>query len=189
MDNFVGEIRFFSGTVVPAGWAACNGQQLYIQQYAALYALIGSQFGGNQTSFNLPDLRGRVMTGMTTTGAIVPPLKIGNIGGAETVVLTAATVPSHMHDVTVLNTSGTENITPNPPATGTSGKVLLAKPQVTALTNEDIRMYLPSGTGIMTTLSPDAVSTEGANEAHENRMPYMTLNVCIALQGTFPPRP
>ncbi len=59
MDPFIGEIRIFGGNYAPMGWAFCNGQQLYVQQNTALYAVIGNTYGGNQTVFNLPDLRGR----------------------------------------------------------------------------------------------------------------------------------
>lgn len=188
MDNFIGEIRFFSGATVPSGWVECNGQQLTITQNQALYALIGYQFGGDkQTYFNVPDLRGRVITGMTTTSGITPILKMGNTGGTETVALTNAAVPSHAHSVNVINAAGTTGIN----ATN-SGSVLPATPVVTPSPTftANINMYVPAGTAgtTFTTLDPSAVSTAGAGAGHENRMLFTTLNPCIAVQGTWPAR-
>lgn len=170
MDPFIGEIRLFSWNWAPQGWHLCDGSLLPIKSNAALYALLGVQFGGdNKTTFALPDLRGRVMV-----QAQVPPnplLKVGDNGGAETVTLTIDQIPSHSHDLCATTAPGGER--------SPGGNLYTTIPNGTNL-------YAPLGR--LQALSPSVISTTPPAVAHENRQPYIVLNYCIATTGIFPPR-
>ncbi len=99
-DTFVGEIKPFAGSYVPAGWIECDGRQLQIQQYQLLFAIISTQFGGNiqQGYFNVPDLRGRVTVG-AGQGTGLSPWPVNGKAGAESVTLTSSQIPSHHHTI------------------------------------------------------------------------------------------
>src|SRR3954471_20496876 len=106
MDAFLGEIRMFGGSFAPQGWAFCNGQTLSIAENDALFALIGTTYGGDgQVTFGLPDLRGRVPLHQTS-GYVM-----GQSGGVESVTLTSQQIPVHSH---TFNASTDPNNTPNP---------------------------------------------------------------------------
>lgn len=164
---FIGEIRPFGFSFPPKGWAACNGQLLAINQNQALFSILGTQYGGNgQTTFALPDLRGRMP--VHTGNSIV----IGEAGGAEAVTLGTSQMPGHGHSV--MASANVEN------ATSPSGNVLGAKsrlgPPAYAAANN------------LTPLAPGAVSLAGQSQAHDNTQPSLVLNFCIALFGVFPSR-
>lgn len=100
MDPFIGEIRVFAGNFAPVGWFLCQGQTLPISSYQALFAIIGTYYGGNGTSnFQLPNLQGRVVlgVGMSPSGQIY---NVGQVGGAEQIALTLANLPTHTHVAT-----------------------------------------------------------------------------------------
>lgn len=176
MEPFVGEIRMFSFNWAPRGWALCNGAQLNIQQNAALYSLIGVQYGGNgQTTFNLPDLRGQVPMGWGNNGTVY---QVGNKGGAETVTLTQAQTPPHTHATNVITTNG------NFPILGGN---LFAVPGQSG-TNPVIPLYAPRGTNAPVALAASTVSGSGGG-AHSNMQPWGVTNYCIATLGLYPMRP
>jgi microcystin-dependent protein len=109
MEPYIGEIRMFAGNFAPQGWAFCNGQLLSIAENDVLFSLIGTTYGGDgQTTFALPDLRGRIPVhqGRSTFGTIFP---LGSTGGTETVTLTQAQIPSHSHPLYIQ--SGQGNLT------------------------------------------------------------------------------
>lgn len=168
-EPFLGEIKLFPYTFAPRGWADCDGQSLSIAQNQALYSLLGTRYGGDgQTTFNLPDLRGRVAVHRGSGHAV------GASGGMAQVTLTLANMPGeHGHEILAT----TEQATVPSPA----GAVLarLEHPayiSVTAKTQP-------------TTLSATAVGAgEPASQPHENRQPYTVLRYCIALQGLYPSR-
>lgn len=165
MDPFVGEIRMLAFNYAPRGWAQCDGATLPISQNQALFALLGTQFGGNGVNtFQLPDLRGRTPMG---TGAIAPQ---GTALGVEQHALLPGEIPAHTHQVVVNDAAGTVTI----PAGNFIASVDGA--------------YAPPDAK-MTTLHPASVSTAGNAVAHENRQPFTTINFAIALTGIFPPRP
>lgn len=180
MDPFLGEVRIFPWAWAPQGWALCNGASLPVQQNAALNALLGQTFGGNgSTQFNLPNLQGRtpVHVGSGPDGVYY---NYGNVGGAETVALTAATTPAHTHSVNAL--TGTKGNAPaaksNLPATvGYSG----------ALTSA-INIYGVATAAPTVSLTSDTFSTEGSSAGHNNMQPFAVMNFCIATLGLFPPR-
>lgn len=173
-DSFLGEIRLFSAATIPSGWMACTGQLLAIQQYAALYALLGTRFGGNgSTNFALPDLRGRTVVGSSSAN-------VGQSGGSETVTLNPAQLPPHTHSLVASSAvaagSPLNNLyakpTPNPKATNPPA----ARP-----------VYQTNAT-TFTPLNSFAITSTGGGAAHENRQPYLALNWCICTSGLFPAR-
>jgi len=171
-DNFIGEIRVFPFNFAPSGWALCQGQLLPISQNTALFSLLGVQFGGNgTTTFALPNLQGSIPVAQGQ-GAGLSSYFIGETGGAATVALTLATIPAHNHGLPVSATAGRVN-TPSPSVVlGATGR---GSPGV----------YAASTTGSM---SGSSTGNAGASLAHNNLMPYLVLNYCIALTGIFPSR-
>lgn len=176
-EPFVGEIRLFGFDFNPKNWLPCDGRQVPIQNYTALFSVIGVYFGGNGTnSFQLPDLRGRAAIGMGQ-GNGLSPQSIGQVGGQPNVTLSTAQIPSHNH---VLN-SGTLSA-PNPPQN-------VASPSPTALlglsapNNIYIDPVAPDATFI-----PGAISPSSGDQPHDNMQPYLGVNFCIAWAGVFPSR-
>lgn len=161
-EPFLGEIRVFSFNFTPKYWAQCNGQSLLINQNLALFSLLGTQFGGNgSTTFLLPDLRARVPMHNAAGGA-------GQVGGSEVVTLTQAEMPLHNH---IMYGSGV--IGDNLPG-----------PDKRIANNQPSFLYGPvTGTVPM---NPGIIGYTGGVQPHENRQPYLGLNFCIALAGTFP---
>jgi len=154
----------FAFNFPPKGWALCAGQLLPINQNQALFALLGTTFGGNgQTNFALPDLRGR--TPVHTGNGIT----LGQTGGQESHTVTMQELPAHTHPV-----SATTNIANQGDGKGN----LLAK------TTGNLTIYSLQPPD--TTLNPATVSNIGGSQPHENRSPYLAMNWCIALQGIFP---
>jgi microcystin-dependent protein len=155
----------------------CNGQTLQISQYSALFALLGTTYGGNgTTTFNLPDLQGRVAIHQGI-GAGLSPYVIGAKGGAENVTLLSNQMPTHNHLVNVNNQPGGN-------ADPTNG--ILAETATSARPPVLTNTYTTSAaTG---TLAPNAVSAAGGNVPHTNIQPFLTVNFIIALEGIFPTR-
>jgi microcystin-dependent protein len=177
MDPFLGEIRMVGFNFAPTGWALCNGQTLPISQYTALFSLLGTTYGGNgTTTFNLPDLQGRVPIHQGN-GSGLSPYVIGQKGGAENVTLLVNQMPTHNHLVNVNNQPGSN---PDPTngilAEGNNG----ARPPVLAH-----NYTAAAATG---TLAPTAIAASGGNLPHTNIQPYLTVNFIIALVGIFPSR-
>ncbi len=166
LDPFISEIQIFAFDFPPRGWATCSGQLLSIQQNTALFALLGTTYGGNgTTNFALPDYRGRVP--MHIGGSL--SIQQGQSGGEENHTLTVNEMALHTHQVKA--SSATVNL-PNP-----SGN-LWAKGA------DDAGFSSSAGS----TMSTSAVSQTGSNLSHENRSPFLVLNFCIAIQGIFPSR-
>ncbi len=160
-EPFLSEIRLFSFNFPPKGWAFCNGQFLPINQNQALFALLGTTYGGNgQTTFALPNLQGRlpIHTGNGHT--------LGEAAGSSAVTITQQTMPTHIHALQANTNNGTQ--------AGPAGALLSA--------------YLNGYTQPtdLRTLMPQTVTNVGGSQPHENRQPYLTVNFCIALQGIFP---
>jgi len=163
---FIGEIRVFAGNFAPVGWAFCDGSLLPIAGYPTLYQLIGTTYGGDgQTTFALPDLRGRVVIHQ---GA---GYTIGETGGVESVTLTTAELPTHSHPVLGTATAAT---TANP-----GPSVAMAA----TATGEDI---YDGNTANQVNLALKAISMVGSNQPHDNRQPYLGISYIISLFGIFP---
>jgi microcystin-dependent protein len=164
MEPFIGEIRLVAFSFAPRGWAICSGQLLPINQNQALFALLGTTYGGDgRTTFALPDLRGRIPigTGQPPAGSSYP---LGATGGEETVKLTTRQLPGHAHAVHASSAAGT---TKNPATAYPGGGGSYAA-------DKNVRMKAAM------------VGRTGGGEEHENRPPYLSLNYVIALQGIFP---
>jgi microcystin-dependent protein len=167
MEPFMSEIRIFPMAWAPKGWASCNGQLMPINQNQALFALLGTNYGGNgQTNFSLPDFRDRVPVSM---GSSFP--NVGNRGGEDAHTVSIAELPTHTHFA-----FGTNQIA-DAPGPG-PGNALAATDAATVGT-----VYaLPSALVAMAPM----VGNTGGSQPHNNQHPYLCLNFCIALQGLFP---
>ena len=147
----------------PKGWALCNGQLLPINQNQALFALLGTTFGGDgRVNFALPDLRGRVP--MHVGGGHT----LGERDGEQAHTLSNAEMPNHVHIATASGSDGNTNLPP--------GSVLAAGANV----------YGDAAS--LTPINPETVTNVGGSQAHLNMQPFLTLSWCIALQGIFPSR-
>lgn len=172
MDPFIGEIRIFSGTFAPRGWAFCNGQLLPISQYSVLYSILGVVYGGDgKTTFALPNLQGRVPL-HAGAGPGLTQRSLGQMGGENTVTLSVGNLPNHQHSVQVAG-SGTQ--------ASPEGAVWASTPrgQAEAYTSQVSNLV---------SMSPGATSPSGGSAPHENRQPFVTMNYIIALEGVYPPR-
>jgi microcystin-dependent protein len=159
---FMGEIRIFGFNFPPKGWAFCNGQQLPINQNQALFSLFGTRYGGNgQTTFALPDLRGRAA--LHFGGGFSQ----GQAGGEEFHTLTKNEMPAHNHFVT----AGSLAPTVGPPTGAFWG-------------NSGWNDY--NSATLDSTMRPDTITNYGGSQPHENRSPFTVLNFCVALIGAFP---
>lgn len=163
-EPFLSEIKIVSFNFAPKGWALCNGQLLPINQNQALFALLGTTYGGNgQTTFALPNFRGAV------------PIHVGNghvLGeraGSSSTTLSIQSLPQHLHALQASPTS--TNTTADPT------NALLAP----------VNGGYNSGSNL-TTLDASSTTATGGNQPHNNMMPYLVLNFVIALQGIFPSR-
>jgi microcystin-dependent protein len=162
-EPFIAEIRLMSFNFAPKGWALCNGQLLPINQNQALFSLLGTTYGGNgQTTFALPELRGRLPIHMGNG------FTLGQRAGEELHTLTQPEMPAHNHLVQMQ------------PANAT-----------TATPNNNFLGGIPSfgyssNLADLTPMSPAEITTVGGSQSHENRMPSSVISMCIALRGIFP---
>lgn len=165
-DPFLSEIQIFAFNFAPRGWAACNGQLLSIQQNAALFSLLGTNYGGNgTTTFGLPNFQGRV------------PMHVGNgfvqgqTSGEEFHTLSIAEIPGHSHQLLGTSAAVTQ--------TSPGGNLWANGAQGKAYTNS----ATPNAS-----MHSGSIGNTGSSQGHENRNPFLTLNICIAVVGIFPSR-
>ena len=171
-DPFVAEIRIFPFTFAPKGWAFCDGQILPLDQNTALFALLGTNYGGNgKSTFGLPDLQGRAPM-HPDQGPGLSLHFLGEDGGSETVTLLESEIPAHSH---FLRGSTEDADDDDPPGAALAGSV-------------GIGLYHAVDANLVA-MAPEALPPAGGDQPHNNLMPYLTLNFCIALQGVFPARP
>lgn len=169
-DPFVAEVRIFPFNFAPTGWAFCNGQILPISQNTALFSLLGTTYGGNgQSTFALPDLQGNAPM-FWGQGPGLSLYDLGQMGGSDTVTLLQSEIPAHSHGMVVSSQQALEN---NP--TGQKWAM-----------GDGVNLYAAPNPVVQ--MSPSALAPAGGDQPHNNLMPYLTLNFCIALQGVFPPR-
>ena len=179
MDPFVAEIRIFPFNFPPKGWAFCNGQLLPISQNTALFSLIGTFYGGDgKSTFGLPNLQG--MTPMFYgQGPGLSLHDIGETGGEETVTLLTTEIPAHGHTVNATTSKGNTD----QPSGSLLGEGQSSVQEATGAMN-----YYTAQTSPLVQMNPAVTGVAGGGFPHNNLMPYLTLNFCIALQGVFPPR-
>ncbi|MBD9407994.1 phage tail protein [Acidovorax sp. ACV02] len=175
----MGEIKMFAGNFAPKNWMFCQGQLLSISQNSALFAILGTTYGGNGVStFALPDLRGRVPVG-TGQGPGLPSMDLGEVAGTPTQTLTINNLPSHNHTVTGSVSASTSIGTLTGPGSGA----------VPAASNHRNAQYAP-GASADTTLPVTSLTTgaTGNNSPISVMQPHLGMNYIIAVQGVFPSR-
>jgi microcystin-dependent protein len=162
-EPFLAEIRIMSFNFAPKGWALCNGQLLPINQNQALFALLGTMYGGDgRVTFALPNLQGRVPIHHSSTFAQ------GNSGGAAAHTLTLPEIPAHSHSLQGMNANATSR---SPVGT------------MPAHAHDE---FSAAGASPDAIAAPGAVGATGGSQPHTNMQPFLALNFCIALQGIFP---
>jgi microcystin-dependent protein len=191
-ESYIATIGIFAGTFAPRNWALCQGQTMAIQQYTALFSLVGTTYGGNgHTTFNLPDLRGRMPVGVGA-GPGLPNYSLGQAGGTPNNTLTVANLPAHTHALTgsiVVKTADQKADTHvgkgNP----------LAKNALDVQDNNrtieiysSVPTYNDGNTLGGVTNGNLAVASSGNNQPLSITQPYLALNYCICINGIYPSR-
>jgi microcystin-dependent protein len=170
-NPYIGEIRMFGGNFAPAGWAFCEGQLMPIAENDALFSLLGTTYGGDaQTTFGLPDLRGRLPMHQRTDSS-GPPWILGQAAGAEQITLTVNEMPAHSHFA-----MGSADRASSNDATGAVLATLSA-----AGTQSAYGTRSPTGA-----LDPTSLTSAGGSQPHPNLMPYACVSFIIALFGIYP---
>jgi microcystin-dependent protein len=164
-EPFLGEIRMFAGNFPPRGWAKCDGQLMAISQNDALFALLGTTYGGDGvTTFGLPDLRSRIPLHQGQ-GTGLSSYALGQAAGTETITLTSNQIPQHSHLMSAPNASTNS---PSLAAFGSNGLAIYKVPPASA------------------TMAANIIQNAGGNQPHENLMPFLVVTFIIALEGIFP---
>jgi microcystin-dependent protein len=172
-DPFVAEIRIFGFTFAPKGWAFCDGQLFPISQNTALFSLLGTTYGGDgKSTFGLPDLQGNAPM-FWGQGPGLTDRSEGEVGGEQFVTLLDTEMPLHQHAL-MANSQPGDLPTPGPTRSLARSSPFIYK--------------TPAGAAPPQALAANAVGITGGGQPHNNMMPYLSLNFCIALQGVFPPR-
>jgi microcystin-dependent protein len=180
MSNpFVAEIRIFGFSFAPRGWAMCNGQLLPISQNTALFSLLGTTYGGDgKATFALPNLEGSAPV-HPGQGPGLSLYDLGQTGGSTTVTLQTSELPAHSH---VVNADiGKANSGSPSGNVYKEGQTTNSPPEAIASYNDNLAPLVA--------LNPQTIGFSGNSFPHNNMMPTLTLNFCIAMQGVFPPRP
>ncbi len=174
MSNpFVGEIRIFGFNFAPRGWAFCDGQLLPISQNTALFSLLGTNYGGDgKSTFALPNFQGSAPM-QQGQGAGLSQHFLGETGGEQNVTLLQSEMPAHSHGAQ--GVAGAGGQAPSPTTTWSSPN------------QRGITAYV-AGSAQNVAMSPASLAPNGGGQPHNNMMPYLTLNFCIALQGIYPAR-
>lgn len=180
-DPFLGEITIFAGTYAPYGWSLCDGTILQIRQNTALYALIGTQYGGDGvTTFALPNLIGRLPIHQGTNSTTGTTYVMGQTVGQNSVTLLKNTIPAHSHPIT-----GQINFKTRGDSSGNSDS-----PDANAVAQAPLKKFfsrVPNQTFAMAPLdSSNIIGPVGNNIPHQNMQPYLPLNFIISMQGNFP---
>lgn len=169
VEPYIGQISMAGFNFAPRGWALCNGQILSIAQNTALFSLLGTQFGGNgQTTFGLPDLRGRVPMHQGQ-GPGLTPRTMGELSGSETVTLIQSEMPQHNHLVNITSADSTAKNPTNNILGGTASPIYAVAPNGSYMNTQTLTLT-------------------GGNQPHNNIQPFQVISFIIALEGIFPSR-
>ena len=176
-EPYIGEISMFAGNFPIRGYAFCQGQLLSIAQNTALFSILGTTYGGNgQTTFALPDLRGRAPIGQGQ-GSGLSPQTLGQMAGSETVTLLSTQMPAHTHTATV-----------TPRGVSDAGNTAVPTGAYPANTGALDKEYNTSGTLVNMGAATVTVDAAGGSQPHNNMTPYLVIYFLIALEGLFPSR-
>jgi microcystin-dependent protein len=179
-ESYIGSVVIFAGTFAPRGWAFCNGQILSISQNTALFSILGTTYGGNgQTTFALPDLRGRVPVS-SGQGPGLSSYDLGQVGGVENTTLLSTQLPAHNHPLQV-----TAQVQVSTQAANSD------EPNASFLTTTGNNFYATAGTAGNNLGGVSASGTTGIagnNQPVSVLQPTLAINYIICLEGIFPPR-
>ena len=177
-EPFLSEIKVVAFQTPPKGWALCNGQLMPINQNQALFALLGTTYGGNgQTNFALPNLRGRVPIHFGDHD-------LGEAAGSTSVTINIQQLPTHTHIVRASNSTAPASLDGVVP----DNTKYVAQGLVSLLNNQTTAGNIYGTGGTLAAMKPNALTNTGGSQPHNNMMPYLTLNFIIALIGIFPSR-
>lgn len=195
VESYIGEIKAVAFDYVPTGWMFCDGRTLEVSKFQALYALLGTKYGGDgRSTFKLPDLRGRVAIGFGQAPGR-DSYKVGDVGGVERVRLTEAQMPRHSHNATLVDAHvvigcSTQTATSSVPTQNS----VLAKSVVLEGRSESGENFIYNENTPNTNLSPSnitgsiSVADSGGDQTHSNMQPYSAINYIIAVEGVWPER-
>ncbi|MBL0154718.1 MAG: phage tail protein [Chitinophagaceae bacterium] len=180
MEGTLAEIRMFAGNFAPRGWLFCQGQLLSIAQWTAVFALVGTTYGGNgQTTFGVPDFRGRIGLG-TGSGPGLPNVDLGEMAGTRTTTLILTNLPFHNHAIT-----GTVNVQVNNDTAGltddATNKRLAATGAIFTAAAGDLVSMAPCASTLATGFA-------GSNQPFSTMPPYLGMNFIFCVEGIFPSR-
>src|SRR5262249_44062391 len=182
-EPFLGQVEIYAFDFPPKGWATCSGQLMPINQNQALFSLLGTTYGGNgQTTFGLPDLRGRVAIGWGQ-GQGLSNYNLGQVGGSEAVTLSTNEMASHNHNFMVNSTTAATSNTGTPATNVVLGQTTGSPAQGALFSLFLYTKGSPSGA-----LANPTIGLAGGNQPHSNIMPYLTLSFCIEFVVVFPSR-
>lgn len=176
-EPYIAEIRCFGFTFAPVGWALCNGQLLSIAENQALFAVIGTTYGGDGVqTFALPNLQGRAPMhwGQSSSGLNTV---LGQTQGSSEVTLTTQQIPQHVHSITALSI---------PQGAAGERTALATTSTYLSESSPPDQAWSNPATAVTSSFSPKAIGQNGSSLPHENMQPYLVMNFCIALEGIFP---
>jgi microcystin-dependent protein len=175
MEGTIAEIRMFAGNFNPRGWMYCDGSIQSIAQNTALFSLLGTTYGGNgQTTFALPDLRGRVPVG-TGQGPGLPSITLGEMAGTPNHTLSIGELPAHNHTATM-------------PAATTSTTATPSSSLATGPATQGAATWKNFGNPVANLAAPPVISVTGGSQPHNNMQPYLGMNYIICVEGIYPSR-
>lgn len=199
MEGTIGEIRLFAGNFAPRTWALCTGQDMSIAEYTALFAIVGTTYGGDgQTTFKLPDLQSRIAVG-TGQGPGLSNYILGEQVGQESVTLTTAQIPAHTHPATVTQGTGPTTLSATlygvngaggqeTPGGNFIGEDNSAGATSYATSGTPVAMHAGSIQNVQLPMPLVTLGGSGGSQPHENIQPILALNYIICLEGIFPSR-
>lgn len=181
MEEYIGMIRMFAGPFAPRNWAFCNGQTLPIAGNASLHSLIGTTYGGDKLTFNLPDLRGAIPVGAcrsTFVSSELTPKKLGEVGGELSHTLVNAEMATHRHPFNVSNLQASLHL-------ATAGSSIAAPNRVSGRSSVEL-LGFANADYRLANMSPSTIGHTGSGYAHNNMMPTTFINYIICLEGLYP---